>query len=84
MAPEQREEMDRFIQEQGMRFEVYIEDIQDLIDAESRSQETARMSRQGKQQPSMDWESYHPLEDIYEWFDYLEGTKMQLIIRFFS
>ena len=23
---------------------------------------------------SMDWTSYHPLEDMYGWFDYLETT----------
>ena len=51
--------------------------MQALIDAEEE-REVATKARKAAQkilrQTDMDWESYHTLDEIYAWFDYLEGN----------
>ena len=66
-----------FLKENHLDWSVFVEDVQVLIDAEARAQTIAMEKNKDKsEQHNMDWESYHPLEDIYEWFDYLEGIQI--------
>ena len=46
-----------------------IEDVQKLAEL-SPINAGSPMNKQGH---NMDWDSYHPLEDFYGYFDYLEG-----------
>ena len=49
-----------------------ISDVQSLIDLEKIHSD--RKKSNDNVGHSMDWTSYHPLEEIYGWFDYLETT----------
>ena len=49
---------------------------QELIDAEEARESRHRLRQSAlkiARQHRMDWESYKTLDEIYEWFDYLEG-----------
>ena len=58
-------------------FKTYM--FQELIDAEEE-REAATKARKAAQkilrQTDMDWESYKTLDEIYAWFDYLEGKQI--------
>ena len=74
--PEAREELEGWLEEQGMEWAVMVEDVGRLMEAEVRSILTSSLtltlqlatnsSRLGAEHP-MDWTSYHSLEDIYQW-----------------
>ena len=49
-----------------------ISDVQSLIDLEKIHSDSGKSNDEVGH--SMDWTSYHPLEEIYGWFDYLETT----------
>ena len=49
-----------------------ISDVQSLIDLEKIPSDNGKVNDIVGH--SMDWTSYHPLEEIYGWFDYLETT----------
>ena len=47
-----------------------IQDLQKMIDLSEMSSVRTRISANH----SMDWTSYHPIEDMYSYLDYLEST----------
>ena len=52
-------------------FTTMVEDVQSLID-EAKMNYGAKDAKQGH---NMDWTSYHPLEDMYSYWDYIEGRE---------
>ena len=75
VSPKEKKKLLKFLDKNDFDWKVYIKDVQGLIDEEENAQKKARAKLRAKSQQEhmMDWESYHPLEEIYEWFDYLEG-----------
>lgn len=68
-SPEAREELEAWLADAGLAWSTMIQDVGVLMEAEA-----ATTGVRGAAGHSMDWTSYHPLEDIYGWFDYLEQT----------
>ena len=56
----------------GIEYSVMIEDVQRLTDQR-------KMPVGGR---DMDWESYHPIEDMYGYFDYLERISFKSVMDF--
>ena len=75
VSPKEKKKLIKFLDKNDFDWKVYIKDVQGLIDEEENAQKKARAKLRAKseQEHMMDWESYHPLEEIYKWFDYLEG-----------
>jgi carboxypeptidase A1 len=69
-APHTVLSLETWLGEAGLVFSVMIPDVSPLLELERRSvgNTTAQLSH------SMDWTSYHPLDEMYGWFDYLETT----------
>ena len=55
-----------------MEYSVFIDDVQRL--AESIKTVDRDDDRLPGFERRMSWDVYHPLEDMYEYMDYLEGT----------
>jgi len=68
VAPEQADDLHRFFNHSGLRVEVLSNNIQQLLDSVPMVKGSARSGH------SMDWTAYHPIEDIYSYWDYLEAT----------
>merc|ERR1719362_2593649 len=68
-SPEQTEQLGVWLGQHGITWNVMIEDVGVLMEAEKASSGGKSHSAH-----SMDWTSYHALEDIYGWFDYLDST----------
>merc|ERR1712183_1256924 len=68
-APEDVKEVTKLLVEQEINFSVIIEDVQDLI--EKVPMKKGNMSKSGH---SMDWDDYHPIEDMHSYLDYVEET----------
>ena len=69
-SPEKLSTLEKFLERNQMSYSVMIEDVQKLADM-SPMQPGKPNNKQGH---NMDWESYHPLDDMYGFFDYLEGN----------
>merc|ERR1719158_270023 len=70
-APESRQTLEAWLEEAGIQWSVMVEDVgvlmeQQLVPAVNVSKPHAKHN--------MDWTSYHAIEDIYGWLDYLETT----------
>jgi len=63
--------LESWLDDAGLVFSVMIPDVSPLLELERRSVSNTSAHRLGH---SMDWTSYHPLDEIYGWFDYLETT----------
>jgi len=68
-SPEQTEQLGVWLEQHGITWTVMIEDVGILMEAEKASS-----GKRSHSAHSMDWTSYHALEDIYGWFDYLDQT----------
>jgi len=68
-APDQVDELKRQLAGQGIKFSVMIEDVQTLADLVPM-----KNGSENKAGHSMDWTSYHPIEDMHSYLDYLEST----------
>ena len=68
-SPQEQEGLMELLTSTGIEYTVMIEDVQTLVE-QSLIPAKEQSPRQGH---NMDWESYHPLEDMYGYFDYLEG-----------
>jgi len=68
-SPEAREELEAWLADAGLAWSTMIQDVGVLMEAEA-----ATTGVKGAVGHSMDWTSYHALEDIYGWFDFLEET----------
>jgi len=70
-SPETLEDLHSIINSLELEFRIMIQDVQSLIDLENSADITITNNLAGH---NMEWTSYHSLEDIYGWFDYLEAT----------
>lgn len=71
VSPQEQDDLLELLNGHGLTHNVMIEDVQALIE-ESKMTAGNTISLQGH---NMDWDSYHPLEDMYGYFDFLEGMK---------
>jgi len=69
-APHLVDTLATWLRDHKLESHVMIEDVEVLAELQ-RVEGTKNTSRAGH---SMDWTSYHPLDEIYGWFDYLEST----------
>ena len=63
-SPEQTEQLGVWLEQHGITWTVMIEDVGVLMEAEKASS-----GKRSDSAHSMDWTSYHALEDIYGWLD---------------
>jgi len=70
VPPSQNENMETLLKVKGLDSSIMISDVEELA---ARQMVTANKTRDNVGH-SMDWESYHSLEEIYGWLDYLEST----------
>ena len=63
-SPEQTEQLGVWLEQHGITWSVMIEDVGVLMEAEKASS-----GKRSDSAHSMDWTSYHALEDIYGWLD---------------
>jgi len=70
-SPEQRKELEKWLDEAKMEWSIMVEDVGILMENE---QVAPHISEESGSSHSMDWTSYHTLEDMYGWFEYLEAT----------
>ena len=75
VSPGEQAKLESILRALNIESSVMIDNVQDLIDREKAALEkaAARRATSPKQNHNMDWETYHPLEDFYGYFDYLEG-----------
>jgi len=71
VAPKAQEAFTSELTEKGIKYQVMIENVQDLINLEKI--ESAQIKRVSADHP-MTWTEYHTLEDMYAYLDYLEAT----------
>jgi len=70
VPPHLKTNIEDTLKAKGLKSSVMISDVEELI---QKQLIPANSTRQFSGH-SMDWTSYHTLEDIYGWFDYLETT----------
>ena len=63
-SPEETEQLGVWLEQHGITWSVMIEDVGVLMEAEKASS-----GKRSDSAHSMDWTSYHALEDIYGWLD---------------
>merc|ERR1712203_986620 len=68
VAPEQADDLHRFFNHSGLEVEILSNNIQQMLDKVQMVKGSALSGH------SMDWTAYHPIEDIYSYWDYLEAT----------
>merc|ERR1711892_1441809 len=71
-SPENMGALEMWIETNGLKSSVMIQDVAPLMELERIP--AGNNSGEAKLAHNMDWTSYHALEDIYGWFDYLETT----------
>merc|ERR1712241_26802 len=71
-SPERLPILHQWLSDNGMTWSVMVADVESLIQLEKIP--AGNSSSRTNSQHSMDWTSYHPIEEIYGWFDYLETT----------
>jgi len=69
VSPATEAQLVSWLEQQGLDWTVMIQDVGVLM-----QQELVAAGPKLSTKHNMDWLSYHPLEDIYGWFDYLEET----------
>jgi len=70
VSPDTRGSLESWLEEEGILWTLMVEDVgllmeEELVPAPNASQPSA--------EHSMDWTSYHAIEDMYGWFEYLES-----------
>uniref|UniRef100_A0A2A4J0Y5 Peptidase M14 domain-containing protein n=1 Tax=Heliothis virescens TaxID=7102 RepID=A0A2A4J0Y5_HELVI len=61
--PELKNDLEGFLEAQGIDFVITLPNIQELIDKEKKKRYTRNNVK------SMEWDDYYTLEDIYDWLD---------------
>ncbi|KAJ9594113.1 hypothetical protein L9F63_014429 [Diploptera punctata] len=80
VKPESADKVKEFLDENGLQFDVVIDDLQAAIDAENPSPSPEEMEElEGRKGHRMTWHSYHRLADIHGFLDYLAQTYPQLV-----
>merc|ERR1712172_438574 len=64
--------LQQWLQARSLDWHVMVADVEALIQLEKIP--AGNSSTRAESSHSMDWTSYHPIEEIYGWFDYLETT----------
>ncbi|XP_060823918.1 carboxypeptidase B-like isoform X2 [Bombus pascuorum] len=65
----------RYLKQKDLQYQVVIEDLQKAIDEENPSLSQEEMDElEGRKGHRMEWTSYHRLEDIHGYLDYLAET----------
>lgn len=75
VAPQKIREFKNLMRDTDTKYVPYIDDVQELIDAENPSLERLKTE--------FDWTSYHTLEEIHDWLDSLAKTypdKVKVIV----
>ena len=72
-SPERLPVLHKWLANLGMDWHVMVPDVEVLIQLEKIPAGNSSSTR-SESSHSMDWTSYHPIEEIYGWFDYLETT----------
>merc|ERR1712002_955087 len=70
-APETKETLTQWLDDHSLQWSVMIEDVGVLIQEQLIP---AANAPEPHAKHNMDWSSYHAMEDIYGWLDYLEAT----------
>merc|ERR1712123_342862 len=70
-SPDSIGSLDMWLETNGLTSAVMIQDVAPLMELEKMNVGNNVGEKLGH---SMDWTSYHPLEEMYGWFDYLETT----------
>merc|ERR1711892_1034128 len=70
-SPDSIGSLDMWLETNGLTSAVMIQDVAPLMELEKMNVGNNAGEKLGH---SMDWTSYHPLEEMYGWFDYLETT----------
>merc|ERR1712215_40031 len=70
-APETKETLTQWLDDHSLQWSVMIEDVGVLIQGQLIP---AANAPEPHAKHNMDWSSYHAMEDIYGWLDYLEAT----------
>ncbi|XP_018569082.1 carboxypeptidase B-like [Anoplophora glabripennis] len=75
VKPKSLGKVDTVLRRQNIQYEVLIDDLQRAIDEENPPEEHENEDRTGHR---LTWQSYHRLEDIHEYLDYLAETYPKL------
>ena len=70
-SPESRQLLESWLLANNLDWSVMISDVAALMRLEQEQAGAGADTRLGH---NMDWTSYHPLEEIYGWFDWLTET----------
>ena len=81
VPPTDNGRLEAILEAHGISSSVMINNLQDLIDDEAKAMGKARAA-DNKQNHNMDWETYHPLEDFYGYFEYLTGKRSRSFFYF--
>ncbi|XP_015114563.1 carboxypeptidase B [Diachasma alloeum] len=74
VRPDMIPRVSRFLREREVKYDVIIPDLQQAIDQENPIDEEALEELAGRKGHRMEWTSYHHLEDIHGYLDYLSET----------
>ncbi|XP_011310954.1 carboxypeptidase B [Fopius arisanus] len=74
VRPDMIPRVSRFLREREVKYDVIIPDLQQAIDQENPVDEEALEELAGRKGHRMEWTSYHHLEDIHGYLDYLSET----------
>ncbi len=77
MVHPQEVDLESFLVAQGFAYSTMIDDVQTVIDRQDAQGLEGLQKRQDRGY-ALDWENYHSLERIYEFFDHLESEESSL------
>ena len=72
-SPASLPDLQQWLLARRLNWHVMVADVETLIQLEKIPAGNSSSTR-AESSHSMDWTSYHPIEEIYGWFDYLETT----------
>ena len=70
-SPDSKDSLKKWIDTNRLNSSIIIQDVAPLIELENVEKQR---NVEGERGHDMDWTSYHSLEDIYGWFNFLENT----------
>ena len=76
-APSTQDEVEKVFSESELNYRIMVGNVQALID--ETATKTKSMERYSGRAHSMDWETYHSLQEIYDYIDYIAGNLINFI-----
>ena len=74
-GPSEQGELEQLLTKNGLGYNTMIKNVQALIDAtETLPHQTTGKLRYSGRPHTMDWATYHSLEEIYVYIDYIAGS----------